>query len=52
MKTEKPRVDPQIRPLLVPDASPSAPLAPAASSTASLDEAAPSVSAKQMLHGL
>jgi hypothetical protein len=52
MKTEKLRVDPQIGPLLVPDSSPSAPLAPAASSTASLVEAKASISAKQMLHRL
>ena len=52
MKTEKLRVDPQIGPLLVQDGLPSAPLVPAAASTAWLDEARPSVSAKQMLHRL
>lgn len=52
MKTEKLRVDQQIKPVLAPDSSPRAMLASAASSTAALDVAAPSVSAKRMLHGL
>jgi hypothetical protein len=52
MKTEKLRVDPQIGPLHMPDSSPSAPLAPVATSTASLDETEPSLGAKQMLHKL
>ena len=52
MKTEKLREDPQIDPLRLPNSAPSAPLVPAAWSTASLDFSRPSVAAKQMLHRL
>lgn len=52
MKTEKPRVNPQMQALLVPNGLPSAPIVPAASSIASLNEAGLSANAKSKIHRL